>query len=349
MTPRTINQDLLQEIEGWLHPLFGTISCFEIYDHHYNIFSEIIKVKCLHDQVERNFVIKKYIAGRRSSHDLRSCIQNEYNILSYLHDRFSDLHGFNVIRPFAILLDRNILITEDFPGNKLNRLILNNARWIPSKFGIKRLRSYLFQVGKWLKYFQQFTKRKELFSFQESDYLEKIQKRLALSTQYGLLETDHYKIYDFVADKIPKMSHLLLESVGYHGDFTPWNILATEDEIRVLDFDRFSYRSKYDDLTFFISALEGNKSILGMQNQNINFLMKSFWNGYGLQQMDLNFLNLYMLLNTLKNLNNIDLNQNSNTKIFDILYERYRKRRLINLYLKNILDGIGSENFLMLE
>jgi hypothetical protein len=346
----TINsQSSLQEIEKWLHSIFDNISCVEIYEHHYFIFSEVIKVKCLQDQIELRFVIKKYTAGRRSSQDLRSCVQNEYKILKYLHDRFSHLQGINVIRPIGFLLDSNILITEDFSGNKLNQLILSNARWIPSKFKIKSLCLYLYRAGRWLRYFQEFTKKQESFSFGESDYLKKIKRRLQLSVNYGLSETDHDKIFDFVVDRIPKASHLSLESVGYHGDFTPWNILATEDEIRVLDFDRFSYRSKYDDLTFFISALQGSRSILGVQDKNINVLLKSFGDGYGLQQIDLNVFNLYMLLNTLKNLNNIDLNQNSNTKIFDILYERNRKRRLINLYRKNILEGIGSENFLMLE
>lgn len=345
-----INYQLqLQEIEEWLYPLFDNISCLEIYDHHVFTFSEIIKVKCLHDQIELRFVIKKYIEGRRSSQNSRSCVENEYNILTYLYHRFSALHGFNVIRPIAILLDRNILITEDFSGIKLNWLILNNARWIPSNVRLKRLSSYLFQAGKWLRYFHEFTKREDFFSLQESDYLEKVKKRLSLSDNYGLLETGHHEIYDFVSEKISKVNHLLLESVGYHGDFSPWNILARKDEIRVLDFDRFAYRSKYDDLTFFISALQGNKSILGMQKQKINLLIKCFLDGFGLEQIDLNFFNLYMLLNTLKNLNNIDLNQNSNKKIFDILYERYRKKRLVDYYVKNILDGIGSDNFLMLE
>ena len=57
-----INYQLqLQEIEEWLYPLFDNISCLEIYDHHVFTFSEIIKVKCLHDQIELRFVIKKYI------------------------------------------------------------------------------------------------------------------------------------------------------------------------------------------------------------------------------------------------------------------------------------------------
>jgi len=343
------SQLLLQEIEEWLHPIFDNISCLEIYDHGNFIFSEIIKVKFFQDQIEQRFVIKKYIAGRRSSKDLTSCVQNEYNILTYLYHKFSGLHGFNVIRPIAILLDRNILITEDFPGNKLNSLILNNARWIPSNVRFKRLTSYLFQAGKWLRYFQEFTKKQELFSLHESDYLEKVKQKLTLSINYGLVETGHHEIYDFVSKKISKASHLFLESVGYHGDFSPWNILARENEIRVLDFDRFAYRSKYDDLTFFISALQGNKSILGMQKRKINLLIKCFLDGFGLEQIDWNVFNLHMVLTTLKNLNNIDLNQNSNKKIFDILYERYRKKRLIDLYLQNILNGISSDNFLILE
>jgi hypothetical protein len=343
------NKNLVYNIEIWLNSILGNVSEIEIYSHQYNIFSEVIKVKCLHDLNIQKIVIKRYNSERRFPKDLRSCIQNEYKILKYLHDRFSDLHGINVIRPIGILLESNILISEDFSGNKLNQLILNNARLIPSKLRTKSLSSYLYLAGKWLRYFQEFTKQEQSYSFNGSDYLEKIKNKLKSSVKYGLVEADHSRIYDFAADRIQKKSDLFLESVGSHGDFAPWNILATEDEIRVLDFDRFSYRSKYEDLTCFISALEGNKSILGVQSKTINFLLKSFWEGYGSQQIDLNVFNLYMLLSTLKNLNNIDLSRDSNTKIFDILYERYRKRCLINLYRKKILDGIECENFLTLK
>ena len=46
-------------------------------------------------------------------------------------------------------------------------------------------------------------------------------------------------------NKFKKIGNQQLDMVGYHSDFTQWNVLARDDEIRVLDFDRFSYRNKY--------------------------------------------------------------------------------------------------------
>ena len=43
---------------------------------------------------------------------------------------------------------------------------------------------------------------------------------------------------------------------------------------------------------------------------------------------------LYMLKNTLKAMNMIDIYKNANDQLINILYEKYRKRKRINLYLR---------------
>jgi hypothetical protein len=344
---KTDHNHIYKDVEEALHPIFGKISSMKIYDYQRFLFSEIFKAKCFHNQGERNIVIKKYTEETRSYDTLRFSLEKEYHTLLFLYDKFKAFQGLSVVRPITILPEKNILITEHFDGKKLNELIIKDARWLPLKPQIERLQFILFQAGKWLRTFQEFTKKQTSVLFQKIDYSEKIQKRLELFWQYGLEKSYKKKINDFINKTIKEANGTSLEIVGYHGDFTPGNILVTDSEIGVLDLDRFDFRPKYDDLTIFLAALEGNKSILGMQKKYINILVKSFLHGYGIDQINLNLFNIYIFLNTLKKLSNIDLNQHSNIKTLDIIYEKLRKKRLINVYLRYILDGIEAKNFLI--
>ncbi len=145
----------------------------------------------------------------------------------------------------------------------------------------------------------------------------------------------HDKIHHFIEDKFSIINEKELELVGCHNDFNTWNILATDKEIRVMDFDRFFYSNKYEDYTLFIATLEGMKSIVGMRRRNITLMQNAFIKGYGDEYMERDIINLYLLKNILRALSMIEKNI-SNVKFIDRVYEKYRQKRLIRHYLKFI-------------
>jgi hypothetical protein len=205
----------------------------------------------------------------------------------------------------------------------------------------RQVRIWFYRCGKWLRQFQKFTQTKAVMPFRKDAAAENIEKKLVSCAKYGLGLARHKKIRRFIDAKFKKIGHRQLGVVGYHSDFTPWNVLASDDQIGVMDFDRFGYRGSYDDLTLFTVALEGYKSIVGMQARNIDALKYAFLRGYDMKDTDRHIFDVYLLKNTLKALSRIDIHENSNTAPVDVFYERYRKKKQINLYLGNMDDLTG--------
>lgn len=326
-----------------LYPSLGKLSSYEIQKKEEFIFSQICRIKLYYKESTEHIVLKKYLKDKRANDDQLPA-EREYNILNFLYQKFLSLEGIDVIKPLAFLPEEDILITEEFVADKLNYLIVNKARWIPSKRKKKQIKNYFFQCGRWLRYFQKFTKRDEVTPFSQDRYVENIEKKLASSIKYGLKNTFHKKIYQFIDDKFKRIGDRKFDLVGYHGDFTPWNVLASDNKVKVLDFTLFSYRNSYEDLTLFLSALEGGKSIVGIKDKNIDFLKDAFSRGYKIERMNHDILELYLLKNALKALNMINIYKNVNIRLFDVLYEKYRKKRQIKLYLNYIDNLIINKN-----
>ena len=326
-----------------LYPSLGKLSSYEICGTEELVFSQICRIKLCYKESTKCIVLKKYLKEKRAN-DNQPSVEKEYNILYYLYQRFLSLEGINVIKPLAFLPEEDILITEEFIADKLNFLIVNDIRWIPSKEKKKQVKNYFSQCGRWLRYFQKFTKRDEFIPFSQDRYIENIEKKLASSIKYGLKKTFHKEIYRLIDNKFRRIGDQKLDLVGYHGDFAPWNVLASDKEIRVLDLDRFSYKNMYEDLTLFLCCLEGAKSIVGMTNKNINILKDAFVQGHDIEKMNQDIFDLYILKNTLKVLNRIDIYKNANTKSLNLLYEKYRKKRQIKFYLSYINNLIDNKN-----
>jgi len=341
MIPNHI-ENIIYRLEEYLYPTLGNIDTFEIYYQKKLIFSEIIKVRLYYGQVAKNVVLKRFLHAERPNTDLSGTVEHEYKILTHLYNQFSFLDHINVIEPLAHLSDEHILVTEDFPGNNLNTLILSHLRWVPSTKELQRLNKYCFLSGRWLRYFQQFTRKDDIFYLDRDQYVVNIEKKLASSRQFSIGQALSRKIYKFVDSKFTVTPFLQLQSVGYHSDFTPWNILIKDDEIRVCDFDRFSFKSKYDDLTLFLCCLEAQKGILGMSNRHIDSLKNSYLTGYNPSNLQNDTFQLYLLKNTLKCLNWIDLYNHTNFRYLDIQYEKFRKKRelkTLRKYLTRLLNA----------
>lgn len=341
-----MNQNHIDRIIGKigqdLFPALGNILRYEVCAQERLMFSETCRVELYFKECKKTIFLKKYHNENRSDDDPKPSAEREYNILKYLHDKFSPLQGMNVIKPTTFLSDEDILVTEEFVGRKLNAFIVEQLRWIPSYQKKRQIKTYFHQCGRWLRHFQEFTKKDEPVRFRKDIYLENIEKRLDSCAKYGLKNTLSKKIRGFIDTRFKRIGNRQLDLVGYHSDFTPWNVLASDEGIRVLDFDRFSYRDRYEDLTLFLAALEGNKGIVGVIDRNIDVLKDAFLHGYGTKDTNRDIFDLYVLKNALRALSMIEIHKDANTKFHDVLYERYRKKKQIKLYLSYV-DDLTSE------
>jgi len=338
---RTHIENIIYRLEEYLYPTFGTIDTFEIYYQNKLIFSEIIKVKLYYSQVTKNVVIKRFLSAERPKTDLSATVEHEYKVLTYLYNQFASLDQVNVLKPLMYLSDEYILVTEDFPGNNLNTLILYHLRWVPSTQKLQRLNNYCFLSGTWLRYFQKFTKNDDRIHLDRDEYIANIEKRMTSAGQFCIDKAFSKKLHKFIDSKFTATPRRQLQSVGYHSDFTPWNVLIKDDEIRVCDFDRFSFGCKYDDLTLFLCCLEAQKSIIGLSDNHIESLKNSYLSGYDTNDIQNDIFQLFLVKNTLKCMNWIDLNNHSNSKYLDLQYEKFRKKRelkTLRKYLARFLN-----------
>lgn len=335
-------QSLIEKNGNKLFPEEGDFISFNIDDYQKLVFSEIYKIKLSYKNSEKKIVIKKYLHTVRGTSNLASVLKNEYDTLTKLYQDFSAFKNMGVVKPITLLQNKNILIMEDCPGLKLNVFINQYLRWFPSKEHLKKTENYFYSCGQWLKEFQKNTNQSETFILTKKNFLDNIERKIANLKTNGIAISLGY-IQNYVEKKFKNQSHYELEMTGYHKDFVPWNILVQDNEINVMDFDRFSHGTKYDDLTLFLTTLDGVKTILGINKNHIDKLKSSFLEGYGLKPEETTIFNLHLLKNTLKALSMIPI-ENSNTGFIDLLYEKYRKKRSINFYLKKINKILTGNN-----
>ena len=330
---KTLLKNIIPQLATNLYPFFGLLKAYEIYYQNGFIFSEIVKIKLYFNNMTKNVVLKRPLSRETSNAEGSFSLQREYQILSFLYDRFSSLQHINVVKPLTFLANESILVTEDFTGDKLNALIIDNVRWLPSAAKLKRLTNYSFLCGKWLRHFQEFTRQDETVTFNNDDYIEKLEKRIQRATKSVLEPLLAEQVLEFIHSTLISTESLQFQSVGHHSDFTPWNILAYNDKIRVLDLDRFSYRCKYDDLTMFLCCLEAEKAIVGMLPRTIDILTESFLQGYDIENIESKLFYIYLIKNIITTLNRIDPHNHANTQFWHVQYEKFRKRKKINVLM----------------
>ncbi|MBE9510649.1 MAG: hypothetical protein IMY71_07215, partial [Bacteroidetes bacterium] len=211
MDEKLINE-IIVRIKWELNSSLGEIVDFKIYHHEKLIFSEIWKIRLIFKKGTRNVVCKKYIENELVNTE--RFVQKEYDILKYLHDEFVSLKSVNVVKPIALIAEDNIIVTEEFGGAKLNQLLLDHIRWIPSKQKKEQIKKIFYYCGNWLKYFHKFTKKdgNEILSYDH--FIKSIEKILSYSDEYGLTKDMHDKIYRFVENKFDIINEKELELVG---------------------------------------------------------------------------------------------------------------------------------------
>ena len=83
------------------------------------------------------------------------------------------------------------------------------------------------------------------------------------------------------------------------------------------------------------------RTMMERKKAYIDCLKNSYLTGYDTSDIENDIFQLYLIKNTLKCVNWIDLSGHSNTKFLDIKYEEFRKKRELKtllIYLKRLLN-----------
>ncbi len=329
-------QNVLDRVKGTIYPSLGDLSGYDVYHHEQSIFSETWKLGLHYGRSTRNVVLKASRRDPAPGCEGKRAVEVEYQILQTLHSRFLGIDCMNVVTPLACLPDDDILLLEHFPGKKLNTVIVDHLRWMPSRGTIKDIEDYFALCGTWLRLFQQFTKKDEHIAFKGSLYLENIEHLLGTVEERGIGRRLQERILTFAGTRCDRIGERLLELRGYHSDFTPWNILASDGHIAVMDFGQFSYGICYDDLTLFLVTLEGYKSVVGISAKNISRMRSAFLEGYGASTIDPDLFDLLFLKNALWVISMMGISTHEKTGLIDRIYRDYRTRKQFGVHLRQL-------------
>ena len=203
-------ENALSRVGGVIYPSLGDITGYEVYHQEQSIFSRTWRIRLTYGSTAKNIVLKESRREPGPGSKDRRAVEAEYDILQTLHERFMEYKGINVVTPLACLPEDDILVLEEFPGNKLNTVIVDRLRWMPSQGMKKEIEDYFTLCGKWLRLFQQFTREDDKVIFEKSLYLEKVEDLLGTVEELGISSIMQKRILRFADARFEEIGERFL-------------------------------------------------------------------------------------------------------------------------------------------
>jgi len=205
----------------------------------------------------------------------------EFSATQRLQAALQGERDFAVIKPVAYFPEFLAIITEEAAGETLADLINCDGKLWPAAEKLEQLAQHCYRAGQALAAIQKATR--EVSRFDPAELLEYVDvrlRRLVESRQTPFSATDRRQIIKFLEHAIPAIPAEQFGLCGAHGDYAPFNMLATAEKITVADFTMFKVGSVYNDLTYFYHRLEGYLHKPVFRSQTIRRLQNAFLTGY---------------------------------------------------------------------
>jgi hypothetical protein len=207
----------------------------------------------------------------------------EYNILRYLYPKFKEIEKCSVPRPILVFPELETYLMEFVNGH----LLVDDLRWARYFSPRKRFRKlweHLYQCGRWLYHFQQFTGFCEGEREALMPVFERAEQRLKLIEELGdpccpknLRGFALRLMYDW----FEQLEGMPIPVSGRHSDFILWNIISGQDGITVLDFLGYEEDCVAVDLLKMLVDLENEKLCVSASPKRLKALQESFLLGFG--------------------------------------------------------------------
>ncbi len=188
---------------------------------------------------------------------------------------------FAVIKPVAYFPEFLAIITEETAGETIADLINQAGKFWPAAEKLDQLAKHCRRSGQALAAIQKATAEVSRFDPAElPEYIDARLQRLVESRRTPFSARDRRQILKFLEQAIPAVPAWQLGLCGAHGDYAPFNVLATAEKITVADFTMFKAGSVYNDLTYFYHRLEGYLHKPVFRVTTIRRLQNAFLTGY---------------------------------------------------------------------
>ena len=206
----------------------------------------------------RGVAVKRFLL----SPGLRSHAEREFTVLRSLEELLASFPDLHVPHPLYFRADRELLVTQEVKGPRLDRFLTKRLRRFPLSrraAGATEAASACSAIGRWLAAFRQF----ELLAPQDDalcDVAQSLRERYHAAEkripEVGThLERPLPAIRDYFLDSIP-LQAAATPAVPHHTDFSPYNVICGADGLYVLDVSEIGHGHPLEAVAFFWAYLE---------------------------------------------------------------------------------------------
>ena len=232
---------------------------------------------------ERRFYLKTLNTGSSDRAERMVEATTEFRVLSELWKRFVPFSDLGVVRAVACLPEDSALITEEFPGQKLD-IALAQARLFGSRRELEKLAHLCHLAGRWLRHFQSFTAPSQASRFDIGELFHYCEERLRIIVDgpgSGLDATRSGLVIAHLERLAAYTDESELEISGRQNDYRPDNMLTRDGRLVVLDFTGFTWGPRLYDFMKFWMRLDYYAFGPLAAPDRIDLLKRRFAEGYG--------------------------------------------------------------------
>jgi len=212
--------------------------------------------------------------------------QREYETLQQLNagfNHYEDKKRFGVLKPLVFLPVSGGVVTENFPGRTLYKILLKRCTYLNIP-GWAELTDCLCNCGQWLARLHQITLQRKTIKGDELDLLqpEAIERDFTLLRKIGLERDTLRRVGHYLEEHLHEVKSLTLDEVGHHSDLSFRNLLVgPKGEIIGSDFENFRVSSwSFHSLALFLVYLQTLAKYPLIAPTKIRNLGQAFLKGY---------------------------------------------------------------------
>lgn len=185
-------------------------------------------------------------------------LRTEFEVAQQLGAAFPDHSQFAFVRPVAYYPELLALVTEEARGRVLAELISEACKPWSLRKTLADAVLHCRRAGHALAALQSVTRSTEPFDGHALlEYVQIRMQRLLESTVVPFSSSDYKRTLDFFENTLRRIPQEQLGQCGCHCDYAPFNLLADDERVTVLDFSMFKVGSRYNDVTYFHHRVEG--------------------------------------------------------------------------------------------
>lgn len=247
-------------------------------------FSLVLFLQARSPSGVRRFVAKKVVHHPSNVSVTREKNQAviEYELLTKLHAVYRQVPSCSVPQPILVVPEEEMYVMSFVEGELLADR-LRYSRLFSSARGFEELCQSYFDVGTWLRYFQEATGVRQSTPGSFESVLNRCQERLQFLEQsaQGRIPTRFCTaIWNWLAEKVRGLNANPVEVAGRHGDFGPWNVIAGAGGITVIDFLGYREEPVYVDVAHWLMTISDEKLGFLSSARKVCALRRQFLLGY---------------------------------------------------------------------